>query len=68
MIAIVTKRKRSSHKNDAPNMDKACVTWPDIFPNVRLRDKTFAVNHCIFVYFPLLLRLKSMISSKVRIG
>ena len=49
-------------------MDQACVTWPDKFSNERLRDKTFAVNHCIFVYFPLLLRLKSTISRNAGIG
>ena len=49
-------------------MDEACVTWLDKFSNERLRDKTFAVNHCIFVYFPLLLRLKSTISRNAGIG
>ena len=49
-------------------MDQACVTWPDKFWNVRLRHKTFAVNHCIFVYFPLLLRFKSTISRNAGIG
>ena len=39
-------------------MDQACVTWPDKFLNERLRDKTFAVNHCIFVYFPAAFAIK----------
>jgi len=43
-------------------MDQACVTWPDKFWNVRFHDKTLGVNHCIFVYFLLLLRLKNTIS------
>ena len=49
-------------------MVQACITRPDKFSSVRLRDKTFALNICIFVYLPLLLRLKSMITRNAGIG